>query len=122
MELRRRGVVCCVVAGLLAGTLRAEPADIEVESSSGKINIDLTGKWKKGGKAKFSASSGGMTIKVPNSVGVRVNTDTSSGLVKANGFRIMDDDYINDAYNKSDVALNIKAEVSSGSIKLELAD
>lgn len=95
---------------------------IDVNSSSGNVRVDLSGNWAGNVDGAIKASSGDITVRVPRDPGVIVNTSTSSGRVRANGFRINGDDYVNDAYGTSNVSLKLDISVSSGDITLELVD
>ena len=59
------------------------PANLEVNSSSGSVNAELSGKWQEQLNGKFVSDSGSITITVPKTLGVRVTTMTDSGYVDA---------------------------------------
>jgi hypothetical protein len=100
----------------------SSPIGFEVDLSSGDLTMDLTGEWAEDLEGDVSVSSGTITLELPENVGVYVEAETSSGDVSANGFRLEDDAYVNDAYGESNVTLSLSVEASSGDINLRLAE
>jgi DUF4097 and DUF4098 domain-containing protein YvlB len=97
-------------------------SSVDIDLSSGNAFIDLSGNWESDAQVELAASSGQITLRLPQDVGVYVDAQTSSGNIKASGFRLDGDNYINDAYSESNVTIHIKATVSSGNIELQLVD
>jgi DUF4097 and DUF4098 domain-containing protein YvlB len=95
---------------------------LEIDLSSGDLTMDMTGEWAEDLEGDVSVSSGTITLELPENVGVYVEAETSSGDVSANGFRLEDDAYVNDAYGESNVTLSLSVEASSGDINLRLAE
>ena len=93
---------------------------LDVDSSSGSINIDLRGEWESDMEGEVDSSSGSVNLQLPGDVGVYITADVSSGDINASGLRKRGDAYVNDAYGTSDVTLKLNIEVSSGSINLEI--
>jgi N-terminal domain of toast_rack, DUF2154 len=97
-------------------------SSVDIDLSSGNAFIDLSGNWGRDAQVELAASSGQITLRLPQDVGVYVDAHTSSGNIKANGFRLDGDNYFNDAYGESNVTIHVKAAVSSGNIELQLVD
>jgi hypothetical protein len=97
-------------------------SSVDLDMSSGNVFADLTGHWERDAQVELAASSGQITLRLPQDVGVYVDAHTSSGNIKASGFRLDDDNYYNDAYGESNVTIHVKATVSSGNIELQLVD
>lgn len=97
-------------------------SSVDIDLSSGNAFIDLSGNWESDAQVELAASSGQITLRLPQDVGVYVDAHTSSGNIKASGFRLDDDNYFNDAYGESNVTIHVKATVSSGNIELQLVD
>ena len=97
-------------------------SSVDIDLSSGNAFIDLSGNWESDAQVELAASSGRITLRLPRDVGVYVDVHTSSGNIKANGFRLDDDNYVNDAYGESNVTIHVKATLSSGNIELQLVD
>jgi hypothetical protein len=63
---------------------------------------------------------GRATIRLPRDVGVHVVARGGIGAINASGFQKQGDAYVNDAYGKSPVTLQIEVEGGVGEINLEL--
>lgn len=96
--------------------------DLNVKMGTGSVLIDLRGTWESNMNATIGGGLGDLTLKLPRDVGVRVRANTGLGDVKANGFRIQDDAYVNDAYGESDVTLDINIDTGVGTVILELGE
>jgi hypothetical protein len=97
-------------------------SSVDLDLSSGNVFADLTGNWENDAQVELAASSGQITLRLPQDVGVYVDAHTSNGNIKASGFRLDDDNYVNDGYGESNVTIHVKATVSSGNIELQLVD
>ncbi|MEN6355456.1 MAG: toast rack family protein [Armatimonadota bacterium] len=93
-------------------------ANLDLNCVTGSIDADMSGKWQHNMQGSISVVTGGVSIRLPRDIGVRVsvskvtgNVDTG-GLIKQNGY------YINEAYGKSDVTLSLDASVVTGNITL----
>jgi hypothetical protein len=95
---------------------------VKIDTSSGDAFVDLAGTWNRNAQVEMDASSGDITLRLPRDIGVYVNAHSSSGDIRASGFRLEGRDYVNDAYGESEVTLNVKASSSSGNIELLLGD
>jgi len=100
---------------------------LDVDVSSGNINLDLLGEWESTLSASIKASSGNIAINIPADVGVRVRARTSSGDIAAPGMKVDSKDgdetvYVNDAFRRAVITLQIDVEVSSGNITLLLEE
>jgi len=100
---------------------------LDVDVSSGNINVDLLGEWESTLGANIKASSGNVAINIPKDVGVRVRARTSSGNIAAPGMKVDSEDgdevvYVNDAFRRAVITLQIDVEVSSGDIALLLEE
>lgn len=94
---------------------------VEISQKIGNIATDLTGNWSKDADVEVTLNSGKITLKLPRQTGVYVEVVTPTH-VEAEGFRREGVAYVNDAYGKSEVTLNIKASSDIGIIELMLAD
>ncbi|MEW6554635.1 MAG: DUF4097 family beta strand repeat-containing protein [Actinomycetota bacterium] len=101
--------------------------EMDVENSSGEIDVDLLGEWVSALGATITNSSGDVTLRLPRDVGVRVRARTRSGDINAPGMTVDSEDgegavYVNDAFRRSIITLQIDVEVSSGDITLLLEE
>jgi N-terminal domain of toast_rack, DUF2154 len=93
---------------------------LDFDMGAGAVTIDLGGDWQNDLDARLSGGLGEVTLRLPSSVGVRVNVDTGIGSVDASGLAKDGDVYTNDAYGVSDVTLLIDLEAGVGQIHLEV--
>lgn len=96
---------------------------MDVETSSGDVNVDLTGEWESALGATINCSSGDVTLRLPSEVGVRVRVRSRSGDVNVSGMSLDSGDedgavYVNGAFRRALITLQIDVEVSSGDITL----
>jgi len=92
--------------------------NLTVEIGAGEINADLTGGWKQNVDVRIEGGVGSATIRLPKSVGVRVHAEGGIGSIDVQGLNKQGDDYVNDAYGKSAVTMNVRAEGGVGEIRL----
>jgi len=95
---------------------------LEMNAGVGDANLNLLGGWKKSLRATVRAGVGAITLHLPREIGVKVKVTGALGKVNANGFRIQDDAYVNDAYGKSAVTLDISIVGAVGSVTLDLGE
>ena len=93
---------------------------LELNMGAGETTVDLTGNWKKDLSAQIHGGVGRATIRLPRDVGVHVVARGGIGAINASGFQKQGDAYVNDAYGKSPVTLQIEVEGGVGEINLEL--
>ena len=95
--------------------------DFSLDMGAGETVVDLTGDWKKDLSARVNGGVGRATIRLPRDVGVHVRAQGGIGAINTPGFRKEGDAYVNDAYGKSHVTLNLDVQGGVGEIDLELA-
>lgn len=92
----------------------------DFQSGAGSNEIDLRGSWEEDLVATIEGGLGDLTLIVPEDVGVRIDVDLGLGDVRADGFRVDGDAYVNDAYEAgADVTLSINVQGGAGQITLE---
>jgi len=95
---------------------------LDISGGAGQIVVDLTGDWQTNLDADIEGGVGVITVRLPRSVGVRVDVEIGIGSVNANGLTKDGYDYVNDAYGESDVTLRINISGGVGEINLELGE
>ena len=95
---------------------RPHLAKLDLNSGVGNIEVDLTCIWTQSLDSTIDVGVGGIKIRLPRDVGVRVEVDKGLGRMNAGGLRKQGDAYVNDAYGKSSITLSIKASVGVGDI------
>jgi hypothetical protein len=92
---------------------------LSVEGGAGAVGIDLAGEWKHGMEGYVRSGVGELTLRLPQGVGVRVETGVGIGNVEATGLMRDGDAYVNAAYGKSPITLNLAVEAGMGKLKLQ---
>lgn len=94
---------------------------LDIEAGVGDLTVNLGGDWKKSFTTNIETGVGQTTVILPSKVGVKLTTEKGigssnvEGLVsKGNGV------YVNDAYEKADVVLEINSELGVGDITFKL--
>ena len=95
---------------------------LEVEIGAGETTVDLTGDWKNDLTASIQGGVGRATVRLPSDVGVRASAQGGIGAVHVHGLRKEGDAYVNDAYGKSPVTVNVRVEGGVGEINLEVGE
>ncbi len=105
---------------LLLGSL--ELTDLVLNMGVGETLVDLTGDWNSDLRARIRGGVGQATIRLPRDVGVRVHAEGGIGAIHANDFRKDGNTYVNDAYGKSKITLDVDVKGGVGEIRLELGE
>jgi hypothetical protein len=88
---------------------------------AGNATVDLTGDWKHDLSVQISGGVGQATVRLPQDVGVRANVQGGIGTVSAPGFKKDGGAYVNDAYGKSPVTIQLDVQGGIGQVNLVLA-
>jgi len=90
----------------------------KVTSGVGALMLDLNGEWTQSARGHVQGGIGSVRIRLPQSVGVRVET-TVIGKVQARNLMRDGDAYVNAVYGQSPVTLDLRVESGMGQIILE---
>jgi len=93
---------------------------LTVETISGAIDLNLDADWETDLEASLHCVSGVVTVHLPDGVGIAVKVTKVTGRVHAPGFRREGKLYVNDAYGKAEVTLNLAISTVSGAVNLQL--
>jgi N-terminal domain of toast_rack, DUF2154/Domain of unknown function (DUF5668) len=91
---------------------------VTVEMGAGECIADLTGDWKQDVDVKIAGGAGSATVRLPKGVGVRARAGGALGSIDVRGLRRENGYYLNDAYGKSPVTLNVDVQGAVGEIRL----
>jgi hypothetical protein len=94
---------------------------LRVESGVGELTLDLRGEWKRSMEAFVKAGIGDTVLRLPEDVGVRVQSTVGLGSIKPHGLAWDGQAYTNALYGQTAVALDITVEGGMGKITLEQA-
>jgi hypothetical protein len=94
---------------------------LEINMGAGQLDLDLTGDRKQDLRAVIHGGVGQATIRLPKEVGVRATAHGGIGSVNVSGLRHDGDEYVNDAFGKSKVTIELDVQGGIGQITLEVA-
>ena len=94
--------------------------NLRVDLGAGTSVVDLVGNWKRDVEARIEAGVGNVTVRLPRNVGVRVLAEGGIGTISAAAFNKVGGAWVNDAYGKSAVTVNVNVQGGVGRIVLEL--
>ncbi|MCP4423673.1 MAG: hypothetical protein GY803_04190 [Chloroflexi bacterium] len=95
---------------------------LDLNVGVGQTTIDLTGDWEQSFDVSIEGGVGNTAVRVPDGVGVRVETHTGVGAINVYGLIRNGDTYTNAAYETADVILDITVNGGVGEIELRLEE
>jgi hypothetical protein len=105
---------------LVLGSLALRKLDVHM--GVGECIVDLTGDWKDDLRASIKGGIGKATVRLPEDVGVRVRAKGGIGEIRRGPLQRKGEFFVNDAYGKSPVTLDVNVEGGIGEINLELGE
>jgi hypothetical protein len=91
---------------------------VEIDMGVGEVNLDLRGPHASGFLVKIDGGVGSARLALPAEVGVRVKVDGGLGSVDTHGLTKQSGAYVNDAYGKSPVTIEVDIDAGIGSLDL----
>jgi len=91
---------------------------VEIDMGVGEMNVDLRGPHAAGFLVKIDGGIGSGKLDLPAEVGVRVKVDGGLGSVNVHGLRKEGGAYVNDAYGRSPVTIEVDINAGIGSLDL----
>lgn len=102
------------------GIGNASPERGRVEGGVGNLLLDLGGEWRGSARVEVLAGAGSLTLRIPESVGARVEVEGGMSNIGADdGFILSEGAYLNEAYGEAEIELLIELTVGLGSVRLE---
>lgn len=94
---------------------------LDIEAGVGDLTVNLGGDWKKSFTTTIETGVGQTTVILPSKVGVRLTTEKGIGSTKVEGLMSKGNGvYVNEAYDKADVVLEVNSELGIGEITFKL--
>jgi len=93
---------------------------VDIDMGVGETEIDLRGPHAAGFLVKIDGGIGSGKLALPFEVGVRVKVDGGLGSVDAHGLTKQSGAWVNDAYGKSPVTVEIDIDAGIGSLDLRV--
>ena len=91
---------------------------LEIDMGVGEMNLDLRGPHSRSFDVKVDGGVGSGRLDLPSEVGVRVKVDGGLGSVDARGLTKVSGAYVNEAYGKSPVTIEVNINAGIGSLDL----
>lgn len=91
---------------------------LDLEMGAGQVDADLSANWTQDSAVTIQGGVGQATLQLPENVGVTVHAGGGIGAISTRGLRKQGDEYVNDAYGKSPVTLDVNVEGGVGQISL----
>jgi hypothetical protein len=91
---------------------------LDIDMGVGEMTLDLRGALTKDCKVSIDGGVGSGRIYLPTDVGVRVHVDGGLGSIHADGLVKNGDYYVNDAYGRAPVTLDVRVDAGIGSLEL----
>ncbi len=95
---------------------------LEFDLGAGDLELDLTGDWEHDVDVDIQGGIGKTTLRLPKDIGVRVDVTQGVGDIETLGLQKRGGDYINEAYDESDVVIEITIQAGIGAIKMEVEE
>lgn len=94
---------------------------LDINTGIGDLKVNLGGDWKKSFETNIETGVGSTTVTLPSKVGVKLTTEKGIGTSNIEGLISKGEGvYVNEAYDKSDVKIEINSEIGLGDITFKL--
>jgi hypothetical protein len=100
------------------GIGNAGPEQVKIQGGVGDITLDFTGAWARSADVHVTAGVGSLTLRLPDNVGVQVETEGGLTNLDAPDLQRVGDAYVNDAFGEAEIELHIQVTTGIGNIKL----
>ncbi len=97
---------------------RVDLERLTVDMGVGEVRLDLRGPRAKSFEVSIEGGIGSASVRLPGDVGVRVRVDGGLGSVNTHGLIKKGSDYVNGAYGKSAVTIDLRIHAGIGSVDL----
>jgi hypothetical protein len=92
----------------------------ELEGGVGGANLDFSGAWKQDAEVRIQVGVGGVTVRMPRDVGVRVTAEKHflSGLQLEGFHKEAGDDYVSEKYDESKIRVDVIVKTGVGGFRI----
>ena len=105
-------------AELLLGDLNL--SSLKMKMGIGLSELDFRGDWTNSSDIHIKGGIGQITIIIPQNVGVHISIEQAFGSVDTEGLiKLSKNEYVNEAFEKSDITLNYTIESGLGAIEIK---
>ncbi len=95
---------------------------LTLKTGVGETTVDLSGDWPESFNVNVDAGIGDLTLVVPEEVGVVVRVSTGLGDQNISGLTQQGNEYVNEAYGRSDVTISLILNGGIGEITVRQAE
>ncbi|TQR27478.1 hypothetical protein C7Y47_23100 [Lysinibacillus sphaericus] len=94
---------------------------LDINTGVGDLKVNLGGDWKKSFETNIETGVGNTTVTLPSKVGVKLTTEKGIGTSSIDGLISKGEGvYVNEAYDKSDVKIEVNSEIGLGDVTFKL--
>ncbi|WP_042470334.1 toast rack family protein [Bacillus ndiopicus] len=94
---------------------------LDINTGVGDLTVNLGGDWSNSFDATIESGVGQTTVILPSKVGVKITVEKGIGTLDVDGFTAKGKGvYINEAYGKEDVTINVDVEMGLGEVTFKL--
>lgn len=95
--------------------------ELDIETGVGDLLVNLSGDWKKSFEANIETGVGAATVILPSTIGVKLTTEEGIGSSSIEGLISKGKGvYVNEAYEKADVVIEVNSEIGVGDVTFKL--
>jgi hypothetical protein len=91
---------------------------LAIDMGVGEVHLDLQGPHERSFDVRIDGGIGSAKVRLPSEVGVRVRVDGGLGSVDARGLTKRNGAYVNEAYGRSPVTIEVDVDAGIGSLEL----
>lgn len=102
------------------GNLRAER--FSFQGGVGATTLDFSGAWTRNATARVQLGMGSVVLRVPRSLGVRIDRSSFLSSFEADGFSRRDGSFFSGNWEDADHRLTLEVETALGSVEVEWID
>ena len=96
--------------------------EIEFEGGIGKVLLDFSGVWRSSAHVVVKMAVGGLTLRLPRQVGVRVTMDKFLSSFEPAGLLRRGDSFVSPNYDGAERRLDLDLTTAMGGVKVEWAE
>jgi hypothetical protein len=102
-----------------SGLANANASEIRVQAGVGGVELDFDGAWTQSVELDVRVALGGVTIRVPREVGVRVEAQRFLASFDSQGLTKRGNAYYSDNWDSATHRLSVRAQTTFGSLRVE---
>ena len=96
--------------------------EIELEGGMGSLTLDFSGTWTSSSQVKVTMAVGGLTLRLPRQVGVRISMDKFLSSFEPAGLVRRGDAFVSENYDRAARRLDLEITTAMGGVSLEWLD